>query len=352
MRLNMQVVSAGAVTSVGLSIGATTAAIRAGLDNFSDTNFISNSYPIIGARITGLNKKDLNGMMIGGTEEQATWASYAIEECIASAKPIQFDRVLVLVISPDSRVPDLINREKMSHYIYSATRHYCDLDDDRLTLLSLDEGTAGCGAALMRAQEWFVEHPRGSVLIVGADSWLNVPRIRYGLSHERILTEEKAEGFIPSEGAAAILLQVPRKEDSERRRLVIKSVGHSKEAASLYTEKPCFGFGMAEATKTALSDAGVEIHNIHLRLSNVTGEEYFFDEAALAWMRLLRQPMSPDYDWQQPATKIGNMGVAFCVLLIAYTHQLVLSNRYPGSNTLIQLSSEDVSRTVLLLSKH
>jgi len=350
MRLNMQVVSTGAITSVGLSMAATSAAIRAGLDNFNDTDFVSADTPIIGARITGLNRKAVGGLYVGGVEEQATWASYAIEECVASAAGATIKRLLVIVVSEDPAIPGL-NSEKMSEYIYAASQHYCDMDNDHLELLSIKEGVTGFATAMVRAQQWFVEYPRGSVLVVAVDSWLSAPRIQYGLRCNRILTEEKAEGFVPSEAASAILLQVPRKGDNQGKRLIVKGVGRSEEKAHLLTEQPCFGHGMADATASALSAADIEIHNLHLRLSNLTGEEYFFDEAAMAWGRLLRQPMPENYEWQHPATKIGNVGVVFGPLLVGYVHHLVCSKRHQGTETIVQLSSENTSRAALVLSE-
>ncbi len=363
----MKIISAGAVTSVGLSLPATTVAIRAGLDNFDDTQFVGESNaPIVGAKITGIAPQAQANVVIGGTQAQAHWAYLAIEECLANVPNHSINSLLVIVLCPDPSIPDLIDRQRLCHLINENCRNLIQHNTRResaqahlstpidgttnipnIEIHQLAKGKTGCVVALEQAQHWLVDHPSGSVVIVGVDSWLNLPRIQYGLQNERLLTESKAEGFVPSEAAAVILL-TSFNQPATGPSLAILGLGLAKESASLFTASPCFGVGLAQATEQALTTANIAPHEIHLRLVGTAGEEYFFEEAAMAWSRLLRHPMPKNYSRQQPATHIGEVGVAFGPLLLGYAWQLSCSQRHPGSRTLVQLSSEQDKRAAIV----
>ena len=47
--------------------------------------------------------------------------------------------------------------------------------------------------------------------------------------------------------------------------------------------------GLATAIKGALADAGCEMHDMDYRITDLSGEQYYFKEAALALSRTLRQ---------------------------------------------------------------
>ncbi len=351
MKLNMQVVSAGAVTSVGLSLAATSAAIRAGLDNFNDTEFFFEGEPIVGARVTGIKKHKEHGIVSGGVDEQAIWISLAMEECFARAVPYKVNKLHIILLRPDSKTPALIRADTIENHVYDASKHYSDLSDSSVDMVSIAEGCSGCGVGLALAQEWLNANPSGTVLMVTADTWLNTPRIQYGLKHNRILTHDKAEGFVPSEGAAVVMLKGAGQADTTKNHLLVRSVGLGQESAHLLTQKPCSGVGLADATREALSDAELKPHDVHLRLSNITGEEYFFEEAAMSWARLLRSPMPKNYEWIQPMNKIGNVGVVYGPLLIGYALWLIHTERHPGEETLIQYSSHTETRSAVVLTK-
>lgn len=351
MKLNIALVSAGAVSSLGMCLASTAAAIRAGLDNFHDTDFFAEGDPILGARIPSNGDSDPDGLVRGGIDEYTSWAYQAIEECSLRAASQKLSKVLLVTLNPDPDLIDTIDRQELARRLLQYTRKECGLNETEITLAMHDDLTDGLYGALERAQRWLAEHSDGHVIIVSVDSWLRLPKIQYALQHERLLTETKAEGFIPAEGAAAILLALAGEKSSTHEYLRIMGAGKGLEEADLLSLKPCFGYGLSSASNEALSDAGIAVDTIELRLSNLTGEEYFFEEAALAWAKLLRKPMNSAYQWQQPATKLGNIGKAFDVFLLAYAFQLHASERHPGTKTLIELSSQNRLRTAIAMER-
>jgi len=208
-------------------------------------------------------------------------------------------------------------------------------------------GAVGLIPALQLASEWLASNIKGVVVIAGYDSWLQAPSINHGLSKRRILqVEGDGDGFIPGEAVAAIVVQL--RPHSETKSLKIAGIGFTKEVASLDSEMPCVGIGLSEAMKTALSQANLPAHSIHHRLTNISGEEYFFVESSYAWTRVLRENLPPTYEYEQPANVIGEVGAAFGPILLAYALQLIYVSRECGANSLIQLSSAHSSRGVII----
>ena len=207
-------------------------------------------------------------------------------------------------------------------------------------------GSPGCIQALQSAGRYLHEHPDHYVCLIGVDSWLNVSSIRYGLEHERLLTSEKAEGLIPAEAAAAVVLGP--NPPATGAFMELTGLGFGEETITCQADQPCFGAGLAKAIEAALAQANIDAHDIGLRLGDISGEEYFFSEAAYAWGRVLRKPTSADYFDGFPATKVGEIGAGFGPLLLGYGYQLLQNRRHPPGPALIHLSGAGTTRGAMI----
>src|SRR5262249_72697 len=67
--------------------------------------------------------------------------------------------------------------------------------------------------------------------------------------------------------------------------------------------------GLTAAIKSALSDASCQLHDLNYRITDLSGEQYYFKEAALALGRILRQ-RKDEFDIWHPAECIGECGAA------------------------------------------
>jgi 3-oxoacyl-[acyl-carrier-protein] synthase I len=326
----MHVIGAGAVTSVGNSLPATAAAVRAGLDNFRETDFKDcHGEPVIGAamRLDG-DSTD----RVGGAAKLGKALAWAVEEAIASAgvaSPLP-ETVPLFFLGDQTRPAPLV---EAAHLCHSACATMFSIPE-RLHLQAFTGGEVGCVDALLSAREALA---KGApyVVIAAADTWLRVPDIAHATEHRRLLDAESSCGFIPAEGAAAILIA----SRGDASALTIDGLGLAEEAASLLGDEPCTGIGLAAAVRAALGEAGCQAHDIHLRASNAAGESYFAEELAYAWARLLRKPRPGRHLQLFPAASVGHVGCVFGPLMLALTWQLSRRRRLPGPRVLIELSS-------------
>jgi 3-oxoacyl-[acyl-carrier-protein] synthase I len=344
----LQIAGAGAATSVGLSLAASAAAIRAAVDNFQETHFYDRfGEPLLGAAIPLPLPGDTDGSRTGGSTRFAAALSMAIEECLANAAvklPLPAS-VPLLLLGDDTRAKPLV---ETAHGVHRHCAHFF-AQPERLHMQAFTSGESSCIAALAAARE-FIAGGAPAVLIAGVDSWLNVPDIHRGLSTDRLLSTSQAAGFIPGEAAAAVLVCA----DTPGTRgpvLLLRGIGMAEEPATLGSDLPCTGRGLANALRQALAEAGLAAHEVSARLCDAAGEEYFFEEAAYAWARVLREPLPPGYQFLQPATRTGHVGAAFGPLLIGYVWQLMRVNRLHGPHALVHLSSLQPLRGALVLSQ-
>lgn len=338
---SMAVLGAGAVTSVGNSLPATTAAIRGGLDAFQDTHFRNaRGDPLHGAALAlGLAPE---GVAVGGARKLSAALHFAVQEALHSAglldSPLPAS-VPLLFLGDATRPAPLVPAVQLCHSALAPLFQ----QPRQLHLQAFTGGEAGCVDALQVARERLAQGAP-CVVLAAADTWLRASDISEALSHGRLLDTEQGSGFVPGEGAAAVVLGRPTAQTL----LQITGIGLAEEADGLLTEEPCTGKGLAQATRLALAEGGLQAHQIHLRMSDAAGEAYFAEELATAWARLLRAPQPPLHKQWLPANSLGHIGCAFGPLMLALAWQLAQRKRLPGPNVLIQLSSAHTLRGAIV----
>ena len=344
------IIGAGAVTSVGLSLAATMPAIRAEIDNFNDTSFIDGgNEDIIGAKITGFQKNS-DDEIVGGSDTQYQWACLAMNEALSYINLADHQEYCLMFISPSEDQPNLIDYDGLYNQMveYSQTL----IPEEHLYHIHLPLGETASAAAMLKSQKWLYEQQAGeqisrAVILVGVDSWLNLKRIQCGLKNKRILCDTQSEGFIPGEAASAIVLS--NKENySKYAALSILSASIEHEDRSLISGRNSLADGLTNATQNALRDSAIDAQDINLHLTDLGGEEYFFAESMLAWARILRVDMTGNYQKHYTSTYIGHCGAANGLFLLAYAWALQIRGAHPGTNTLIQLTSEDTQRAAIV----
>ena len=344
----LQVLGAGATTSVGLGLAATTAAIRAAVDNFQDTQFYDEiGEPLLGAAVPLRFPGDPDDeTRTGGSARFGYLLSLAVEECLASAGvslPLS-EKVPLLLLGDDTRPGPML---ETAYAAQGRCAHFF-AQPGRLHMRAFTGGESSCIAALAAASR-FIAQGAPHVLIASVDSWLNNPDVGHGLRHERFLTSRQTAGFIPGEAAAAILVGADTSTNTTTLR--VRGLGLADEPATIFSDEPNSGKGLSKAIARALGEAGLSPHEMNLRLCDVAGEEYFFKESGYAWGRVLRHPLPPGYRYLQPATRVGHVGAAFGPLLIGYLWRLAQVDRLPGPHALIHLSSTHSLRGALVLSQ-
>ena len=98
--------------------------------------------------------------------------------------------------------------------------------------------------------------------------------------------------------------------------LYCTGVGFSQEQATILSETPLRADGLAAAIAHALADAGCAMHELDFRITDTTGEHYYFKEAALALSRVLRQ-RKEHFDIWHPTDCVGETGAAVGLIALA-----------------------------------
>lgn len=201
-------------------------------------------------------------------------------------------------------------------------------------------------AGLRLARELKQEQGIDRCLVCGVDSYLNAPALNWLQKLSRLKTENNVDGVIPGEAAAAVLIEHHVKSGMAR----VVGLGFADEKASILSEEPLQGVGLANAARMALQEAGVGFHELEFRLADITGESYGFTEHALAHARLMRVVRLKDHPLWHPADSIGDTGAAASVVLLVMAATAFAKQYAPGPRAACFASAVEGKRAVAVLT--
>jgi len=331
----MAIVNAGLVTSVGLSTEAACAAIRASIANHTETRFMgAEGEWILGAQVP-------LPTAWRGRAKLVKMLRLAIDECLASRTSGGSIPLLLCVAETDrpGRIEGLDDR------LFSEIEQELGIVFHREYSGIVAEGRTGVAVALERARRLLFERSFPDVLIAASDSLLVGATLADLLSRRRLLTPRNSNGFVPGEAAGAILVS---RDPGPGPHLRCTGLGFAREAASVDAEEPLRGDGLTQAIKLALADAGCEMHDLDFRITDNSGEQYYFKEASLALSRTLRR-RKERFDIWHPAECVGEVGAAsvFAVLAVAL---VACRKAYAlGPNILFHCGTDDGRRAAGVL---
>src|SRR5262249_39102597 len=133
-------------------------------------------------------------------------------------------------------------------------------------------------------------------------------------------------GVIPGEAAC---LAVVSKEPRSDEHVSVLGVGVATEPATVFNEEPFRADGMTAALHGALQEAGLALHDVDFRLSDVAGESYAFEELVLAQTRLMRQ-VRPTQPLWHAADCMGDCGAAAGLIQLAWAAHAFHRGYAPG----------------------
>jgi 3-oxoacyl-[acyl-carrier-protein] synthase-1 len=334
----LAILDIGLVTPVGLSAPASCAAFRAKISNPTETRFIDSGGQWIMAHQVELEQP------WRGLTRLAKMAAMAIDEAMrpsAARWPRSRWRQLPLLLCVaekdrpgrtdglDDRLMPMIAAE------LGAT-----LAEGSAVIAS---GRAGVAVALQGARRLLDEGKAEHVLIAATDSLLSWPTLGHYEREGRLLGERNSNGFIPGEGAGALLVgseaAAGAGASADAVGFVCGGIGFANEPATIQSDEPLRAEGLRQAIEAALTGAGLAMHDIDYRVTDLSGEHYYFKEAALALSRTLRQRKEV-FDIWHPAECTGEAGAAVGVNVVALAQAAAAKGYAKGSRVMAHWAND------------
>lgn len=295
----------GLVTSIGLSTAATCAALRASITNPTETRFMDSDGNWILAHQVELDKP------WRGRTKLVKMAALAITESIEHL-PIKAREGLPLLLCVAERERPG-RAEGLDDLIFSEVQAELGIKFHPKYSAVIPMGRPAAFLALATARKLIHEDGLRHVLIAATDSLVSWQTLMAYGGQGRLLAETNSNGFMPGEGAGALLVGKSKQQLDE---LVCLGIGNGIEPTPVMSIEPFRAVGLTTAIKHALSDAGCEMHDLDFRITDISGEQYFFKEAALALTRTLRK-RKDEFDLWHPAEGIGEAGATVGPMMIA-----------------------------------
>lgn len=330
--------SYGLVTGVGLDAPSSCAAIRCAIDNFQETRFMDSSGEWILASEVTLEQP------WRGKTKLIKMAAMAVKECLAGEAWVKPEATpLILCLPEPERVGRVIDGDNQFFHELCVELEREFHAKSRV----ISQGHVGFATALLRARNLIQEGVAQQVLIAGVDGFLVGPTLAHYEEQERLLTSQNSNGFIAGEAAGAVLVQAPGKSSNSQ--LLCLGIGYGNEQSTVYAEDiPLRGDGMAQAIRSALSEAGWDMGATDFRITDISGEQYAFKEAALALLRVLRQ-RKVFYDIWHPADCVGEVGAAIGPIVLGVLLAAMHKGYSSGNNVLAHFANDEGKRAAMVL---
>lgn len=218
--------------------------------------------------------------------------------------------------------------------------------------------------AIVRAlgiAQTLVSEGKHAKLVLGAvDSLLQRAVVMAALKGKRLINRDESDGFIPGEAAGAMLVGPGAAKHALLR---IAGAGLATEPATRLSSTTNHGAGLADALRQALVMAGLAqqrhsaddrgaietrlIVPLAMRMADVSGEAFYFGEAATAAMRLFKsEPMPARF--LLPAEWLGETGAAAGIVMLGWCEFLDRRSPKPVLPALLHFSDENGERAALV----
>ena len=336
----LAITGTGMVTGVGLNAPASCAAIRCAIDNFQETRFMDNG----GEWIMGC-EVPLEEPWRGQTK-LIKMATAAIRECLEGNQQIKPEATPLLLC--------LSEHERKGRVIDDDNQFFLDLQDELGVAFHeksrvIAKGHVAVAVALKHARNLIQELKVKHVLIAATDSLLVGATLAHYEEHERLLTSNNSNGFIPGEAGAALVVE-PVTAGQEGQ-LVCVGLGVGIEESHVYSEEPLRADGLVAAIRESLGDADCEMGDLDFRITDLSGEQYYFKEASLAVLKTLRKRKQEFGIWH-PADCIGEIGSVLAAVMLTVMKVACEKEYSKGNKVLAHLGNDDGKRSAMILFWH
>ena len=326
----------GLVTSVGLTAEASCAAFRAKVTNPTETRFIDSGGEWIMAHQVPLAQP------WRGLTKLARMAAMAIDEALQEVPKKEWTSLpLLLCVAEAERPGRMVG---LDDQLFLLVQHELGVRFAPQSAV-VAQGRVGVAAALAQARALIVKGGIARVLVAATDTLLSWPTLSHYERNDRLLTARNSNGFMPGEGAGALLLRAATGRLGE---LLCTGIGFGHEPAHIESEKPLRAEGLTQAMKAALAEADCKVQEMDFRITDNSGEQYYFKEASLAVARILRVHKD-EFDIWHPAECTGEVGAAAGTTILASAKVACEKNYSKGPKLLAHMANDAGQRAAICL---
>ncbi len=324
------------VTGVGLDAPSSCAAVRCAIDGFMETRFMDDG----GEWMMGCSVP-LEEPWRGRTK-LIKMAAAAIRECLEQSPQLEPEQTPLLLCLPETERPGRVFEDDNAFFLALQQELGLEFHAESWVIAM---GRVSVGVAMQRARSLIHENNARHVIIAGTDSLLVGATLAEYMEREYVLTSRNSDGFIPGEAGSAMVVEpVYRKAEPQ---LICYGLGSGTEAAHVDSEEPLRAEGLTTAIKQALADAAIEMQDLDFRITDVSGKQYYFKEAALALGRILRV-RKEEFDIWHPADCVGEVGAAVGGVMFGVIHSACQKGYSKGHEILFHTGNDDGKRVAMV----
>lgn len=344
---NVVVVSAGMITSVGLSAAETAASVRAGIMRFTSVPWHDHRFePITLAEVaedglpplatalanrTGVSGRQIRLLRLG---------TLALRECTRAIGP--GGEIGLHLALPESETLVPLDRPAVLRHFAEQTAGGFDIAQSE----ALARGRAGGLLAIEQAAQAIEKGTARFALAGGIDTYRDSFVLGTLDIEKRLKSAAHLDGFIPGEGAAFVLLasRTAAKALKVRPLAQITRVSTAYEEGHLYSEQPYLGEAVSDAVQELVA-GGAFNEPVEAVYSSMNGENHWAKEWGIAFLRN-KAAFAPEHELHHPADCLGDTGAA-CGPLMVGLAATGLAHKYCRGPSLVYASSDHGDRAAI-----
>lgn len=340
----MVITAVSAITPIGNTAYASTAAVRAGISQLQEAD---EYFDIEGNSIQSASIEAINDFA-----EPIDRLTDIAEKCISRLidhihNSLKGRKCCLFFCAPseerDGALFDVAEDDLPQKIIEQIRPHVAEMD-----IRILKQGNPAAFYALHHANKIIENDPAVACIIVGVDSLLNDDFLDWAEEDERLRSESEGrhQGFAPGEGCCVLLIENNGFVNGKRPVLAhIDGIGLSNEPAPITSGKPSFANGLTQACLQAMENAQTNADEIKNVLCDLDGEFYRAKEWGFTDIRCFGK-IDPPRKLYHPAEYYGSVGAASAALLLC----IVASSRgWMDGHNLIFCSDDHGTRGAAIL---
>jgi 3-oxoacyl-[acyl-carrier-protein] synthase-1 len=169
------------------------------------------------------------------------------------------------------------------------------------------------------------------------------------IDRRRVLTSNNSNGFIPGEGACAVLLTPAARQHGSELRII--GWGEGRETGTIDSETPLTGDVLTKAVRDALKQAGIAMADTDYWLTDQNAEHYKVKECTVVQIRLERRDQLAPRPYQilHPIEYLGEIGSAIAPCLLGIGLAGAKGGYAPGPVALMHVGEDNGERAAFVL---